>query len=184
VFNSFALMSLLLCLSSIALWMRSMHYDDSFSRDIVISNGTYIPHGLSKLSLSSNRGTLGFTAVDFGSTAPVDKKFISEWEEVEPDHFSWRYSSEPAHHEASTLSGFSSGSAVHGGPSSMAARWLTVPVWFFTVVFSCVPLVWLHRYRQRMRHQIVAQCLVCGYDLRATPGRCPECGTEPMQNAE
>ena len=34
-----------------------------------------------------------------------------------------------------------------------------------------------HRARHRLNHRL---CPVCGYDLRASPERCPECGAEAM----
>jgi hypothetical protein len=38
---------------------------------------------------------------------------------------------------------------------------------------AVVPALALVRYRRRAES---GQCGMCGYDLRATPGRCPECG--------
>ena len=61
--------------------------------------------------------------------------------------------------------------------TSMNHRAFTVPHWFPATLAAVGPLVWLYR-RLRIRRRLQRNhCPSCAYDLRATPGRCPECGT-------
>jgi hypothetical protein len=56
------------------------------------------------------------------------------------------------------------------------------PHWLVLGVMAVLPvLLWMKRIRSvRMQNRFAhGLCLVCGYDLRATPDRCPECGTVP-----
>jgi hypothetical protein len=57
---------------------------------------------------------------------------------------------------------------------------IAVPLWFPTVLTAVVPLLWLNR---RCAPRTPGICHVCGYDLRATPERCPECGTAVLSAA-
>ncbi len=55
----------------------------------------------------------------------------------------------------------------------------TVPLWmatsFFATILASIYCVPLHRRRKRQK---LGLCLKCGYDLRGSKGRCPECGQE------
>jgi hypothetical protein len=58
-------------------------------------------------------------------------------------------------------------------------RFLYVPHWFVLIVLAAcsVPLAGRLRRTRRAKSRASAdECLACGYDCRATPGRCPECG--------
>lgn len=59
------------------------------------------------------------------------------------------------------------------------ARKATVQWWVLCIVAAVMPairiILWIIRYERFP----AGFCPACGYDLRATPDRCPECGTAP-----
>ena len=63
-----------------------------------------------------------------------------------------------------------------------SARWtdhlqeLVVPHWFIMALTLAPAALVFYRHMKRPR---VGHCAKCGYDLRASPARCPECGAEP-----
>src|SRR5688500_619896 len=58
-------------------------------------------------------------------------------------------------------------------------RHVVMPSWVSALVFSVFPVTWLGRLRRLRRRIRLDLCTSCGYALRTTPGRCPECGAVP-----
>lgn len=58
----------------------------------------------------------------------------------------------------------------------------SVPAWSVALVLAILPTaraIEVIRVRRRIKQELAGLCPSCGYDLRATPDRCPECGHVP-----
>jgi hypothetical protein len=54
---------------------------------------------------------------------------------------------------------------------------VSAPYWSAALLSAVLPVAWVAtRWRRRWR-LVAGRCPACGYDLRASPHRCPECGT-------
>jgi hypothetical protein len=53
---------------------------------------------------------------------------------------------------------------------------LFLPYWSLSLATVILPAVWLHRRLRQRTRSLHGLCPRCGYDLRASPDRCPECG--------
>ena len=170
------MLSAVLCVATVGLWVRSYTWSDS----VVWRRGP---------ELRSIQSEPGEIAVDFNANQQADR--------FPPDHFGvlsecydarilWppiqlRYVSYPAapanvRHECG---GF--GLYVLAHPSGILAAEVVAPIWSIVLATAFPPLVLmgrgLHSVRRRRRFERFGYCVKCGYDLRATPERCPECGT-------
>ena len=67
-----------------------------------------------------------------------------------------------------------------GGRTPGKAVFVTAPFWFLAVVFAAPPVLVVRR-AMRRRRMMPGKCRRCGYDLRATPEQCPECGEVQVQ---
>jgi hypothetical protein len=85
---------------------------------------------------------------------------------IRSEHGDWgyRFADDPQ------FSLFGIGAGVKSG-----AQWVRMPMSLLAAAFSVLSVSRLRTLRRRRRLDR-GLCLACGYDLRATPGRCPECG--------
>jgi hypothetical protein len=76
---------------------------------------------------------------------------------------------------------FGFGHRVDEGPGTQGVNsWaIMVPHWFPSPLFAVLPTVRVAGLIRRRRRNRAGRCVTCGYDCRATPERCPECGTVP-----
>jgi hypothetical protein len=65
------------------------------------------------------------------------------------------------------------------GAVQMRSLECIITLWSLVLLFGILPATWLPITLRRRRIARQGRCPVCGYDLRATPQRCPECGALP-----
>jgi hypothetical protein len=156
LFNTAAGFSLLICVFSLALSVRSFWVGDG------LTSG--------RTRLASSNGDL---MADFWvSDQPLNRPWFEHW------------SGEARSYKAKSLWGVQPGLAPIGFAYDVIRdpKWrnyrIMVPLWFIALIAMILPAIWM-RYRYRVNQRAAGLCLNCGYDLRATPDRCPECGAVP-----
>jgi hypothetical protein len=177
LFNLAAAMSVVLCAVTVVLWVRSYWTVDNFGVEGVEAVGHWQRGGF----VCSRSGTLGaeWWLRDNGGwrSRSATGWGYDSWpiRSVETPHSWWRGFS----YEAESFNNALMTSDGRPAPVHMTySHSLTVPHWFVLLLAVLPSAFWLGgraRRRRRLRENL---CLACGYDLRATPNACPECGTQ------
>ena len=184
-FTALAALSLLLCVAVCVLWVRSY-----FAHDLLEYHVATPQHLLAReWTFVSNRGVIGVHRVRRSFETPEGMDYYLRHDPhksvlrrlLHSTHPS--FARPPGENPYLHWLGFSWKSGrevkrVPGERGSFALNYtlVDVPCWLPALLLSA-PL--LHRAKIRLRRGAAKQagrCPACGYDLRASPDRCPECG--------
>ena len=139
-------------LATVALWVRSYQGPDYVH---------YTSPNQWCLSLISGHGTF-------------DVLYIPRWPQ-EPELRRGRYPSQVYYgtRYSKRILGFGGGEQHR----DLGGRYVNIPHWFVACCAGGAAMMSARSWWRRRRRAVAGRCRGCNYDLRATPGRCPECGT-------
>lgn len=177
-----AAISFVFCCALLILWLRSYWGSDFICRRTFDSADSFsVTHRDHMLSFSHGeiRFSRGTDTLFVGGMAPPGKAVGAvdwSWGRLGVGHMGWE---SPAPRTFLIRLGFASwDDGMETSFSSDGRRYFSAPIWLGVLLFLILPGVWVMK-RMRARRQVLAgKCAGCGYDLRATPVRCPECGME------
>lgn len=183
-------LSFLLCLAASAMMVRSYRVNEDFHYGLLIPPTAGL-HG----NVSSSAGSL---CVIFGWTQrPIPPQEVERVRRTRarPELRVWNRSSRPPTYMLFDGSGqYASKAPLFLRRMGFDYRWPTgmtdeqaqlssfdfiVPYWVAVVALAFGPAARVAFWRRRARQR--GLCPTCGYDLRASPDRCPECGYAAKQ---
>src|SRR5918993_2637444 len=207
LFTLLSAMSLLLCVATAVLWVRSFRRFDSIDHatvepqrsEVDIGFGAFTLQRVRHLGVDSASGRISFSrSSEYTQSARIRK----EW----PRGSGWSYVSGrndldlivPPGPDVTVgaewdVLGFGrrqyTWTSEFVGPRNRAGFPYTidetsVPHGLLCLITATLPAIAcarLARGRRRRRRSRRGLCPSCGYDLRAAPGRCPECGAAPAE---
>ncbi len=179
-----SLVSLLLCIATCVLWVRSYTW-------MTIARYTYVTHeevnvpgafppafqDAEVTTLRISPGTITLSRdVNHGSGISTGTRV----RHLPTDSVSYAIADVGFRQEDRVVDGvwMVPGLALHMPPNG-TTRTLHVRSSLLAFLFALMPAIYVTWRWSCRRNKVLGRCPVCGYDIRASPQRCPECGTAP-----
>jgi hypothetical protein len=188
VFTLAAGLSAVMCAALCVLWVRSYWVGDALSINLPQFGR---PLADETLNVVSGRGGLRVTLDRWAAwELGVMKPTRSELHAAPVVHSQFR----PFYHRALNAAIFKglgcelsthreSISPTSAGSGIVYEANVVAPHGLLAAAAAVLPFAWWRRRRTLARRRRLGLCLACGYDLRESPERCPECGAGPAKGA-